>query len=102
MGSDEVSSRYKSHYANLSLNHFCFPDRVKVNGQDMRDCSHEDAAIALKGAGLVVTLIVEYREEEFAEFQKRLPKLQESLTISTEPAMSPENKLPPVKQLYVR
>ena len=69
----------------------------------MNDCSHEEAALALKGAGLSVTLIVEYRPTEFAEFQQRLQQLQELQASSVDPATSsPGVKPPPVKQLYVR
>ena len=76
---------------------------VQVNGKRMNDCSHEEAALALKGAGSTVTLLVEYRPNEFAEFQQRLQQLQElQATSSVEPSNSPGIKPPPVKQLYVR
>ena len=68
----------------------------------MRDCSHEEAALALKGAGLKVTLLVEYHPNEFTEFQQRLQQLQEAQATSVEPSTSPGIKPPPVKQLYVR
>ncbi len=69
----------------------------------MNDCSHEEAALALKGAGLTVTLIVDYQPSEFAEFQQRLQQLQELQASSVDPsASSPGVKPPPVKQLYVR
>ena len=68
----------------------------------MRDCSHEEAAKALKGAGLVVTLIVEYRFGEFTDFQERLQQSMEPEVTSVEQEKSPRTKLPPVKQLYVR
>lgn len=75
---------------------------MKVNGQDVHDCSHEDAALALKGAGLIVTLVVEYRLAEFSDFQKKLQNLADTQATSAEPAASPGTKPPPVKQLYVR
>lgn len=76
---------------------------LQVNGQRMNECSHEEAALALKGAGLNVTLIVEYRPNEFAEFQQRLQQLQELQASSVDPSTSsPGVKPPPVKQLYVR
>lgn len=64
----------------------------------MNDCSHEEAALTLKGAGSTVTLLLEYRPSEFDAFQK---KLQEVRT-PVEPSTSPGIKPPPVKQLYVR
>lgn len=68
----------------------------------MHECSHEEAAIALKSAGSTVSLVVEYRPSEFSEFQQRLQQLQEAQATSVEPATSPGIKPPPVKQLYVR
>lgn len=68
----------------------------------MQECSHEEAALALKGAGLTVTLVVEYRFAEFTEFQQRLQQLQEAQATSVEHPTSPGIKPPPVKQLYVR
>ena len=35
----------------------------QVNGQDLRTSTHEEAATALKNAGTVVTLCVEFRPE---------------------------------------
>ncbi len=69
----------------------------------MHDCSHEAAALALKGAGSTVTLVVEYRPSEFEEFQQRLQQLQETqATASAEPDTSSGVKPSPVKQLYAR
>lgn len=33
---------------------------IEVNGADMRLATHEDAALALKGAGNTVTMVVQY------------------------------------------
>ena len=74
----------------------------KVNENDLRECSHSEAAAALKGAGTVVTLIVEYRPAEFEEFQQRIQQLQEIQATSQEPSTPPGIKPSPVKQLYVR
>lgn len=67
----------------------------------MHHCSHEEAALALTGAGQTVTLLVEYKLDEFTDFQQRLQQLQETQATTTEPS-SPGTKPPPVKQLYVR
>lgn len=74
----------------------------QVNGQRMNDCSHEEAALALKGAGSTVTLVVQHHPDEFMDFQQRLQQLQELQATSAEPSTSPGIKPPPVKQLYVR
>uniref|UniRef100_H2RTH6 Discs, large homolog 2 (Drosophila) n=1 Tax=Takifugu rubripes TaxID=31033 RepID=H2RTH6_TAKRU len=39
---------------------------LSVNGIDLRGATHEQAAVALKGAGQVVTIIAQYRPEELA------------------------------------
>ena len=38
--------------------------------------THEEAAACLKGAGTVVTLLVEYQPNEYKEFQQKLQKIQ--------------------------
>ena len=73
-----------------------------MNETDLRECSHSEAAAALKGAGTVVTLVVEYRPAEFEEFQQRIQQLQEIQATSQEPSTPPGIKPSPVKQLYVR
>lgn len=35
----------------------------QVNGIDLRGATHEQAAVALKGAGQVVTIVAQYRPE---------------------------------------
>lgn len=75
---------------------------IQVNDNDLRECSHSEAAAALKGAGTIVTLIVEYRPAEFEEFQQRIQQLQEIQATSQEPSTPPGIKPSPVKQLYVR
>lgn len=39
----------------------------QVNGIDLRGATHEQAAVALKGAGQVVTIIAQYRPEGTSE-----------------------------------
>ena len=73
-----------------------------MNEADIHECSHSEAAAALKGAGTVVTLVVEYRPAEFEEFQQRIQQLQEIQATSQEPSTPPGIKPSPVKQLYVR
>ncbi|XP_064393850.1 disks large 1 tumor suppressor protein-like [Halichondria panicea] len=72
---------------------------VQVNGDDMHDCTHEEAATALKNSGTTVTLVVEHKSEEYKEFQARLQQVQ-----ANESGVSPQPSDGPalVKQLYVR
>lgn len=42
---------------------FCVPDLLQVNGVNLRNATHEQAAAALKRAGQTVTIIAQYRPE---------------------------------------
>lgn len=42
---------------------FCLPDLLQVNGVNLRNATHEQAAAALKRAGQTVTIIAQYRPE---------------------------------------
>jgi len=49
---------------------------LEVNGENVQEMTHEEAAGCLKGAGITVSLLVEYQPKEFKEFQQKLQKLQ--------------------------
>lgn len=68
----------------------------------MREHTHEEAASALKNSGTEVTLIVEYRPTEYADFQQRLQQLQDEQESAPKPMSPPVDGPAPVKQLYVR
>nr|5HFD_A Chain A, Disks large homolog 4 [Rattus norvegicus]5HFE_A Chain A, Disks large homolog 4 [Rattus norvegicus]5HFF_A Chain A, Disks large homolog 4 [Rattus norvegicus] len=42
---------------------------LSVNGVDLRNASAEQAAIALKNAGQTVTIIAQYKPEEYSRFE---------------------------------
>ncbi len=65
----------------------------------MHDCTHEEAATALKNSGTTVTLVVEHKSEEYKEFQARLQQVQAN---ESKASPQPEDGPAPVKQLYVR
>nr|6QJF_A Chain A, Disks large homolog 4 [Homo sapiens]6QJF_B Chain B, Disks large homolog 4 [Homo sapiens]6QJF_C Chain C, Disks large homolog 4 [Homo sapiens]6QJF_D Chain D, Disks large homolog 4 [Homo sapiens]6QJG_A Chain A, Disks large homolog 4 [Homo sapiens]6QJG_B Chain B, Disks large homolog 4 [Homo sapiens]6QJG_C Chain C, Disks large homolog 4 [Homo sapiens]6QJG_D Chain D, Disks large homolog 4 [Homo sapiens] len=44
---------------------------LSVNGVDLRNASHEQAAIALKNAGQTVTIIAQYKPEEYSRFEAK-------------------------------
>ena len=48
----------------------CLPSQV--NGQNIEEMTHEEAAACLKGAGTVVTMVVEYQPNEYEQFQQKL------------------------------
>ena len=75
---------------------------LQVNGQDMREHTHEEAASALKNSGVEVTLVVQYRPTEYADFQQRLQQLQDEQDSAPKPMSPPADGPAPVKQLYVR
>jgi len=53
---------------------------LKVNDIDIAQATHEEAAKALKGAGNLVKLSVQYRPEEYNRYEAKLHELQQNLT----------------------
>jgi len=53
---------------------------LKVNDTDIAQATHEEAAKALKGAGNLVKLTVQYRPEEYNRYEAKLHELQQNLT----------------------
>ncbi|XP_037075107.1 disks large 1 tumor suppressor protein-like [Pollicipes pollicipes] len=59
-------------------------DRIlSVNGCDVSKATHEQAAAALKGAGHTVSLVVQYRPEEYNRFEARVHDLKQQMSSST-------------------
>ncbi|XP_035242218.1 disks large homolog 2-like isoform X14 [Anguilla anguilla] len=52
---------------------------LSVNGIDLRGATHEQAASALKGAGQTVTIIAQYRPEEYSRFEAKIHDLREQM-----------------------
>ncbi|XP_029925092.1 disks large homolog 2 isoform X5 [Myripristis murdjan] len=52
---------------------------LSVNGIDLRGATHEQAAAALKGAGQMVTIIAQYRPEEYGRFEAKIHDLREQM-----------------------
>ncbi|KAG8534586.1 hypothetical protein GDO81_019086, partial [Engystomops pustulosus] len=61
----------------LSLHDF------QVNGVDLRNATHEQAALALKNAGQTVTIIAQYKPEEYSRFEAKIHDLREQLMNSS-------------------
>jgi len=53
---------------------------LKVNDTDIAQATHEEAARALKGAGNLVKLSVQYRPEEYNRYEAKLHELQQNIT----------------------
>jgi hypothetical protein len=47
-----------------------------VNGVDLSQATHEDAALALKNAGNVVHLTLFYRPQEYEKFEAKIHSLK--------------------------
>ncbi|XP_041482791.1 discs large homolog 1-like protein isoform X2 [Lytechinus variegatus] len=52
---------------------------LSVNGKDLVNATHEDAALALKGAGQVVTIEAQYKPEEYNCFEAKIQSLREEM-----------------------
>ncbi|XP_025411720.1 disks large 1 tumor suppressor protein-like isoform X3 [Sipha flava] len=78
-------------------------DRIlSVNAIDMLNATHDDAAIALKGDGPIVTIVAQQRPEEYHKLQIKLAELKEQIM---KKAMMSSNTLPKPSQklqLFVR
>ncbi|XP_033125050.1 disks large homolog 2-like [Anneissia japonica] len=74
---------------------------LAVNGKDLSRATHEDAALALKGAGQTVTILAQYKPEEYNRFEAKIHDLREQMmNSSSNPTGS--LKTSPKKSLYVR
>ncbi|XP_054610096.1 disks large homolog 4 isoform X1 [Dunckerocampus dactyliophorus] len=56
---------------------------LSVNGVDLRMATHEQAAAALKNAGQTVTIIAQYRPDEYSRFEAKIHDLREQLMNSS-------------------
>ncbi|KAK5848016.1 hypothetical protein PBY51_005672 [Eleginops maclovinus] len=52
---------------------------LSVNGVDLRFATHEQAAAALKNAGQMVTIVAQYRPEEYSRFEAKIHDLREQM-----------------------
>ncbi|XP_050080223.1 disks large 1 tumor suppressor protein isoform X1 [Anopheles maculipalpis] len=71
---------------------------LSVNGISLANASHEDAAQALKNAGGTVTLVVQYRPEDYNRFEQRIQELKQAVAAGTGTLLRTSQK----RTLYVR
>jgi len=69
-----------------------------VNGIDLRDATHEQAAAALKGAGDTVDIIAQYKPEEYNRFEAKIHDLREQMMNTSTGSLKTTQK----RTLYVR
>uniref|UniRef100_A0A8D3C9V6 Disks large homolog 1 n=1 Tax=Scophthalmus maximus TaxID=52904 RepID=A0A8D3C9V6_SCOMX len=75
---------------------------VSVNGVDLRNATHEQAAAALKNAGQTVTIIAHYRPEEYSRFEAKIHDLREQMMNSSISSGSGSLRTNQKRSLYVR
>ncbi|XP_051989210.1 discs large homolog 1-like protein isoform X8 [Xyrauchen texanus] len=75
---------------------------VSVNGTDLRSATHEQAATALKNAGQTVTIVAQYRPEEYSRFEAKIHDLREQMMNSSISSGSGSLRTSQKRSLYVR
>lgn len=71
---------------------------LSVNGVSLAGASHEQAAEALKNAGGTVTLLAQYRPEDYNRFEQRIQELKQQVVAGTGTLLRTSQK----RTLYVR
>ncbi|XP_059416318.1 disks large homolog 1-like isoform X9 [Carassius carassius] len=75
---------------------------ISVNGVDLRSATHEQAAAALKNAGQTVTIVAQYRPEEYSRFEAKIHDLREQMMNSSTSSGSGSLRTSQKRTLYVR
>uniref|UniRef100_A0A9J8BQX1 Discs large MAGUK scaffold protein 1a n=1 Tax=Cyprinus carpio carpio TaxID=630221 RepID=A0A9J8BQX1_CYPCA len=75
---------------------------ISVNGVDLRSATHEQAAAALKNAGQTVTIVAQYRPEEYSRFEAKIHDLREQMMNSSISSGSGSLRTSQKRTLYVR
>ncbi|XP_030581513.1 discs large homolog 1-like protein isoform X7 [Archocentrus centrarchus] len=75
---------------------------VSVNGVDLRNATHEQAAATLKNAGQTVTIVAHYRPEEYSRFEAKIHDLREQMMNSSISSGSGSLRTSQKRSLYVR
>ncbi|XP_023606298.1 disks large homolog 1 isoform X4 [Myotis lucifugus] len=75
---------------------------ISVNSVDLRTASHEQAAAALKNAGQAVTIVAQYRPEEYSRFEAKIHDLREQMMNSSISSGSGSLRTSQKRSLYVR
>ncbi|XP_072111210.1 disks large homolog 1 isoform X2 [Mobula birostris] len=75
---------------------------ISVNSIDLRSATHEQAAAALKNAGQAVTIVAQYRPEEYSRFEAKIHDLREQMMNSSISSGSGSLRTSQKRSLYVR
>ncbi|XP_033820938.1 disks large homolog 1-like isoform X3 [Periophthalmus magnuspinnatus] len=78
-------------------------DRIlSVNGVDLSSATHEQAAAALKNAGHTVTIVAQYKPEDYSRFEAKIHDLREQMMTSSISSSSTSLRSTQKRTLYVR
>ncbi|KAL8188349.1 UNVERIFIED_CONTAM: Disks large 1 [Gekko kuhli] len=75
---------------------------ISVNSVDLKAATHEEAAAALKNAGQAVTIVAQYRPEEYSRFEAKIHDLREQMMNSSISSGSGSLRTSQKRSLYVR
>uniref|UniRef100_A0A3B3HVV1 Discs large MAGUK scaffold protein 4 n=1 Tax=Oryzias latipes TaxID=8090 RepID=A0A3B3HVV1_ORYLA len=75
---------------------------LSVNGVDLRMATHEQAAAALKNAGQTVTIVAQYRPDEYSRFEAKIHDLREQLMNSSMGSGTTTLRSNPKRGFYIR
>ncbi|XP_066478640.1 disks large homolog 1 isoform X3 [Tiliqua scincoides] len=75
---------------------------ISVNGIDLKAATHEEAAAALKNASQAVTIVAQYRPEEYSRFEAKIHDLREQMMNSSISSGSGSLRTSQKRSLYVR
>ncbi|OQV15885.1 Disks large-like protein 2 [Hypsibius exemplaris] len=71
---------------------------ISVNGINVYHASHEEAAEALKGTGNNVTIVAQYRPDEYQKFEDKIQEIKEKIMSASTNSLRPALK----RSLHVR
>uniref|UniRef100_A0A3B4ASW9 Uncharacterized protein n=1 Tax=Periophthalmus magnuspinnatus TaxID=409849 RepID=A0A3B4ASW9_9GOBI len=89
-----------SNYSYMILLHLF--SIFQVNGVDLSSATHEQAAAALKNAGHTVTIVAQYKPEDYSRFEAKIHDLREQMMTSSISSSSTSLRSTQKRTLYVR
>ncbi|KAI4814536.1 hypothetical protein KUCAC02_003727, partial [Chaenocephalus aceratus] len=99
---DSTSSEGRTERESLSPSSWRGGQLTSVNGVDLRMATHEQAAAALKNAGQTVTIIAQYRPDEYSRFEAKIHDLREQLMNSSMGSWDHNARSNPKRGFYIR
>ncbi|KAG5684491.1 hypothetical protein PVAND_013721 [Polypedilum vanderplanki] len=75
---------------------------LSVNGINLRNATHEEAAAALKNSGDTVTLVAQYRPEDYNRFEARIHELKQQAAAAVQSGTGTLLRTSQKRSLYVR